>query len=60
MPTVSCAQARVRGRWVWPLGVAEIYIDLLGEYVPLTETLDGVEAILQGMAIDAAHQHSSR
>ncbi len=33
-----------------PLGVAEMYTNLLGEYVPLRETLDGVEAILAGDA----------
>jgi F-type H+-transporting ATPase subunit beta len=35
-----------------PLAVAELYTNLLGEYVPLTETLDGVEAILDGKADD--------
>jgi F-type H+-transporting ATPase subunit beta len=33
-----------------PLAVAELYTNLLGEYVPLRETLDGVEAILAGEA----------
>ncbi len=37
-----------------PLAVAEMYTNLLGEYVPLTDTLDGVEAILQGKADDIA------
>ena len=35
-----------------PLAVAEMYTNLLGEYVPLADTLDGVEAILQGQADD--------
>jgi F-type H+-transporting ATPase subunit beta len=35
-----------------PLAVAELYTNLLGEYVPLAETLDGVEAILDGKADD--------
>lgn len=33
-----------------PLAVAEMYTNLLGETVPLRETLDGVEAILAGDA----------
>ena len=31
-----------------PFGVAEMYTNLLGEYVLLTDTLDGIEAILMG------------
>jgi len=37
-----------------PFVVAEMYTNLLGEYVPLTATLDGVEAILAGKADDMA------
>ncbi len=37
-----------------PFAVAEMYTNLLGEYVPLADTLDGVEAILQSQADDIA------
>jgi F-type H+-transporting ATPase subunit beta len=39
-----------------PLIVAELYINLLGEYVPLKDTLDGVEAILDGRADDTSEE----
>ncbi len=39
-----------------PFAVAEMYTNLLGEYVPLTDTLDGVEAILAGKADDVAEE----
>ena len=39
-----------------PFGVAEMYTNLLGEYVPLTATLAGVEAILAGEADDVAEE----
>jgi len=42
-----------------PLAVAELYTNLLGEYVPLAETLDGVEAILNGQA-DAISEEKLR
>lgn len=35
-----------------PFAVAEMYTNTLGEYVPLTDTLNGVEAILTGQADD--------
>lgn len=39
-----------------PLAVAEMYTNLLGEFVPLRETLDGVEAILAGGADDVPEE----
>lgn len=42
-----------------PLAVAEMYTNLLGETVPLRETLDGVEAILAGAA-DAVPEEKLR
>ncbi len=42
-----------------PLAVAEMYTNLLGETVPLRETLDGVEAILAGEA-DAVPEEKLR
>lgn len=42
-----------------PLAVAELYTNLLAEYVPLADTLDGVEAILDGKA-DAISEQKLR
>ncbi len=39
-----------------PLAVAELYTNLLGDYVPLQDTLDGIEAILEGKADDVSEE----